>query len=467
MSERVRERLSGAQIDKQFDSISQGGYIRTTPTPSPRSSRSLGSYDTKARSSTSTKSAVASSPAPPRARPLQGDEESKGTSITSTPPSPFRTSSEATTITKENRQTTTTRPPPILKKSSPGSHPSSKSSSVLSPSSQELWSTASAGNEEAVTFDDDTTPTESLTPIIGKSARKATTTRFNEEVAVSIPKVSTVSRLSGGRLSGESSSRSGKRNPIVVANTGVSKRRPPIMRQRSSQAPSFGASKDPPSRSSSSPSLARSMKPPYTITAKSPSQEAEAEASPARRLRAASPHPSKHRKGSSPSPPLSEETAEDFGGEDEGTQESSGKPSSGPALVEDMANASSEISKRLVDPDFRSKFEDRTRPSNRSFTNISSVAGKSTAVVPTAASFQASGMLDTGQGTTTAGGPRGKGAFKNEIVPLKAPASAGPETPAETSQPLPRTKSQLTLLLEREKNRSVGQEHLFERPSKP
>ena len=465
MSERVRERLSGAQIDKQFDSISQGGYIRTTPTPSPRSSRSLGSYDTNARSTTSTKSAVASSPASPRARPLQGDEESKGTSITSTPLSPLRTSSEATIITKENRQTTTTRPPPILKKSSPGSHPSSKSSSVLSPASQELWSTASAGNEEAVTFDDDTTPTDSLIPIVGKPARKATTTRFNEEVAVSIPKVSTVSRPSGGRLSGESSSRSGRRNPTVVASTGVSKRRPPIMRQRSSQASSFGASKDPPSRSSSSPNLARSMKPPYTITAQSPSQEAEveAEASSARRLRAASPHPSKHRNGSSPSPPSSEETAQDFGGEDEGTQESSRKPNSGPMLVENIANAGPQTSKPLVDPDFRSKFEDRARPSNRSFPNISSVAHKSTATVPTAASFHALGMLDTGQGTSTAGGPRGKRAFKNEIVPLKAPASAGPEipaeTPAETSQPLPRTKSQLTLLLERGKNRSVGQEH--------
>ncbi len=458
MSERVRERLSGAQIDKQFDSISQGGYIRTTPTTSPRSSRNLSKYDAEDRSITSTKDALSSSPASPGAGSFQGDEELEGTSVTSTPHSPFRTSPEATTKLKENRQTTTTRPPPILKKSSPGSRPSLKSFSVLSPTSQELCSTAGVGNEETATFDDDPTPTESLDPIAGKSARKATTTRFNEEVAVSIPKASTVSRLSGGRLSGESSQRSGRRNPIVVASTGASKRRPPIIRQRSSQASSFGGSKEPPSRSSSSPNLARSMKPTYTTTAKSPSQEAEAEGSSARRLRAASPHPSKRRKRQSPTPPSTKETAEDFGDEDGETQEWSRKHSSGPMLVEDIANANSETSKPLVDPGFRSKFEDRTRLSNRSFTNISSVTRKSTTAAPTAASFQASGMLDTGQGTSIAGSPRGKGAFKNETIPLKAPASAGPEPPADASQPLPRTKSQLTLLLEREKNRSASQE---------
>ena len=462
MSERVRERLSGAQIDKQFDSISQGGYIRTTPTTSPRSSKNLSNYDAQDRSITSTKDALSNSPASPGAGLLQGDEELEGTSVTSTPHSPFRTSPEATTKLKENRQTKTTRPPPILKKSSPGSRPSSNSFSVLFPTSQELWSTAGVGNEEAATFDDDPTPTESLDPIAGKSARKATTTRFNEEVAVSIPKASTVSRLSGGRLSGESSQRSGRRNPIVVASTGASKRRPPIIRQRSSQASSFSGSKDPPSRSSSSPNLARGMKPTYTTTAKSPSQEAEAEAeaeaSSARRLRAASPHPSKRRKRQSPTPPSTKETAEDFDDEDGETQEWSRKHSSGSMLVEDIANANSETSKPLVDPGFRSKFEDRTRLSNRSFTNISSVTRKSTTAVPTAASFQASGMLDTGQGTSIAGSPRGKAAFQHETIPLKAPASAGPEPPADASQPLPRTKSQLTLLLEREKNRSASQE---------
>ena len=451
MSERVRERLSGTQIDKQFDSISQGGYIRTTPKPSPRSSRSLGSYDTEARSTTSIKSAVSSLPHSPEAEPVRGDEQLVDTLTTPTSQSPFTTPPEPTSKPKENRQTTTTRPPPILKLSS-GSDPSSKRPSVLSPASQELSSTAVAGNEEAVTFDDVSTPVEPFVPITGKSARKSTTTRFNEEVAVSIPKVSTVSRLSGSRLAGESGQRSGRRNPVVVASTGASKRRPPVMRQRSSQASSFGASKDAPSRSSSSPNLARSMKPTFTNTAKSRSQEAEA--SSARRSRAASPYPLKYRKGSPP-----KETTEDFSCEGAGAQQPSTNLGSGRTLVEDRIVADPEVSIPFVDPDFRSVFVDKIQTSNRSFTNISSIARKSDAALPTAASFQASGVLDTGHGTSIAGRNRGTEAFKNEIVPLKAPASAGPEPRAEASQPLPRTKSQLTLLLEREKNRSVGPEH--------
>lgn len=455
MSERIRECRSGAQIDKQFDSISQGGYIRTTPTPSPRSSRSIGSYDTEAGSTAPTKGTMLSSPA--KSGPIHGEEKLGDTSVTPAIEGPSETSPKATINPKENSRTPTARPPPILKKLSSGSESSSKSSLVLSPASQGLSSTADAGNDDAVTFDDDPTPTESLVPVVGKSARKSTTTRFNEEVAVSIPKVSTASRSSGSRLSGESSQRTGRRKPIVVASAGASKRRPPIMRQRSSQASSFGASKDSPSRGSSSSNLARSMRPEYTSTGKSPSQEAEA--SSARRSRAASPHPSKHRRGSSICPPSSEENVEDFDGDDPGPQEPSTSPNPGPTPVEEIANANPELFKPLVDPDFRSKFEDKTRPSNRSFTDISSFARKSSAAVPTAASFQASGMLDTGQGTPIAARNRGKEAFNNEIIPLKAPASAGPEPPAEASQALPRTKSQLTLLLERGKNRSAGQEH--------
>lgn len=456
LSERVRERLSVAQIDKQFNSISEGGYIRNTPTPSPRWSRSLG-YDTEARSTVSTEGAVLSLLASAHAGPAQDVEGSEDASVTPTPESPYERSPEATTEAKENRRTVTTRPPPILKKGGSESSPSSKSSSVLSPASQALWSTAAAGNEEAVTFDDDPTTTDPLVSDAGKPTRRSTTTRFNEEVAVSIPKVFTVPRSSGGHLSGESSQRSGRRNPIVVASTGASKRKPPVMRQRSSQASSVGASKEAPSRSSSSPNLASSMKPALTKTTKSPSQEAEALS--ARRLRAASPHPSKHRKRLSSSPPSSEEAVEDRGGQDAWAQEPSMNPSPGPSLVEGTANANSEISKPIVDPDFRSQFVDKRRPSNRSITNIPSFAPKSSATVPTAASFHASGLLDTGQGASIPGRNKGMEAFTNEIVPLKAPGAAGPESPVEASQPLPRTKSQITLLLANERNRSAGQEH--------
>ncbi|KAM0800440.1 hypothetical protein BDR22DRAFT_821621 [Usnea florida] len=451
MSQRVRERLSGAHISEQFNGIRQGGYIRTTPKPSPRSSKSLGEYDARTRSNTPTKPALLGSPASPQPRPLKDDEEgSEDVSVTPTPQSPLRTSANATTQPKENRRTMTTRPPPILKNSSSGSNSSFKSSSVLTPASKELSSRKAASNDEAVIFDDDSTPMESFIPIAGTSARRSTTTRFNEEVAVSTPKASTISRSSGGRLSGENSQRSGKRNPVVVAATGVSKKRPTVMRQRSSQAASSGASKDAPSRTSSSPNLAPTTKITHTHIAQSPSQDVEELSK--RHSRAASPHPLRRRKGPSPSPQTSEEMAEDSGSTE--TQRPPKSPASGSTIGGDIANASPRISNLLVNPAVRSNSMDKFRTSNLSLTNNPPLTHKSTAVVPTAASFQASGMLDTGEGSSIPIRNRGKEAFKNEIVPLKAPASAGPEPPVETSQPLPRTKSQLMLLLEREKNRS-------------
>ena len=449
MSQRVRERLSGAHISKQFNGIRQGGYIRTTPKPSPRSSKSLGEYDAGNRSNTPTKNALSRSP--PQPRPLKNDEEGpEDVSVTPTPQSPLRTSADATTEPKENRRTRTTRPPPILKKLSSGPNSSFMGSSVVSPASQELTSITGASNEEAVIFDNDSTPTESIIPIAGTSARRSTTTRFNEEVAVSTPKTSAVSRLSGGRLSGENSQRSGKRNPVVVASTGVSKKRPTVMRQRSSQAASSGASKDTPSRTSSSPNLAPTTKPTHTHISQSPGQDVEE--SSTRRSRAASPHPLRRRSGTSPSPQSSEEMAEDFGGME--TQGPPKMPASGSTIIGDIANANPRTSNLLMDPAVRSNSVDKTRTPNLSLTNNPPLTHKSTAAVPTAASFQASGMLDTGEGSFIPIRNRGKEAFKNEIVPLKAPASAGPEPPVETSQPLPRTKSQLMLLLEREKNRS-------------
>ena len=161
---------------------------------------------------------------------------------------------------------------------------------------------------------------------------------------------------------------------------------------------------------------------------------------------------------------------EDFSGKSAMmAQAPSMNPESETSLPEETGSA--DISNPLVDPDFRSQFVDKIQRSSRSLTNIPSIARKSSAVVPTAASFQASGMMDTAGPRSSSHHPAGKEisrsgkeAFINEIVPLKAPASAGPETPAPaaeeaSSQPaLPRTRSQLTLLLEREKTRSAGPE---------
>ena len=200
----------------------------------------------------------------------------------------------------------------------------------------------------------------------------------------------------------------------------------------------------------------------------------EAEAATAKQARAASPHPSKSRipPPPPPDPSSSEESSDDSDeGEEEAQRPTASRKGKSKAIEEDFESSGEEMSeapKPLVDPDFRSKFIGKTRSAQGSFTNLPSLLRKSAAAAPTSASYQAAGMMESGQLTTSAGRGKGRDAFRNVTAPLKAPAAAGPEGfNDEDAQPLPRTKSQLTLLLEREKNRSTSHEHAAKRADKP
>lgn len=386
----------------------------------------------------------------------RGSEDS---SVTPTPTSPLAALEKSSEVSKENKGTLlpTTRRPPILKKESSGSSRSSKSAKMVGHSFGEPQIDPGAGREEVVSLNDES---KISTGTKLSYARRPIATRFNEEVAVSIPKSSmSTPRNSGERLArpgGESNLRPGKRNPVVVANTGASKTRPMFARQRSST----GASKEVPSRSSSSPDLTRNPKATSaaTPTASQSAQKAkQSQESPlTKRSRAVSPHPSKQRKRPSPDPPSSERSPTESDLEE---AEAHSKSKFSEDLSEVSASKQPEPSKDLVDPDFRAKFIDRTRASQRSFTDLSTHSRKSSAAVPTAASFQASGMMESIQATASAGRGKGREAFTNVTAPLKAPGPAGPEVASgQDPRPLPRTKSQLTLLLEKEKVRSENEE---------
>lgn len=443
-SHRIRDRLSRVQIETQYDIIKEGGYIRTTPTASPRSSMSFENHTQAARADELSASPVTHPSAPSgEPGPFPGAEDIEDASITPTPKSPFANITQSKQRSKENRQTATARPPPILKKLSSGSSRSSKSAVVASsvqgggPSD-----TATTHREKAAHHDQLSSDQSFLTSRKPDPVRRSAMTRFNEEVAVSIPKAS----ASVTRNSGEKSSRSqtARRNPIVVASTGIGKRRPTVMRKGSSQASLFGTP-----RTSSYPNLAKTPKPTSTGSeGKPPTQEVEISA--ARSSRAASAHLFKQPRRKYPDHPFSEEVSDVSNDEDAESQKPINKDDMRAKSVEDLDGDgahSAEEPEPLVDQDFRSQ---------RSFTNLPSLARKSSAAVPTAASFQASGTLDAGPSTSSAGRGKGRDAFKNEIVPLKAPAAAGPDPADEDSQHLPRTKSQLTLLLEREKNRATN-----------
>lgn len=470
-SERIRDRLSGTEVAVQFSSINEGGYIRTTPTPSPRSSRSLQNYYKAARPESHPPSAPSMPPSTSvESGPLSSEVGLEGRSVTPTMTSPSTVAAKKDSVPKENRKietTTTTRPPPILKKSSSESSDSSKTSTHASSKDRDTQPGTGAEDDDAVAIDDDSAIGDRVIPIIRKvgPSRRSTTTRFNEEVAVSIPKFSTsVPRALGDnrprRSSGDSTSsqRSGKRNSGVVASTGANRHRPAVLPRRSSGTASLGNSRNP-----SYSKLARSPK--SSAIAPVPLSSREQIAQSTRRARAASPHPSKERRRLSPSPPRHEEESDD---EATQTQKDVSKAISEASEGTSGDSGDEKCERQLVDPNFRSEFVDRTRSSNRSLTNLPAFARKSSAAIPTAASFQATGTMGSGQSTSSAGRGTGREAFTNVTAPLKAPAAAGPEVAgAEAAEPLPKSKGQLTLLLEREKVRSSGQEQNSKKPDKP
>ena len=378
---------------------------------------------------------------------------------------------------KENRSNPPIRPPPILKKSSSGSTSGSggkfsELATVSLASSSDARSSSIGEDEEAVVLDDGPTPKRSTIVPPGSTAttRKSATTRFNEEVAVSIPKPSTLvirsAREKTGRSSsGESSQKTGKRNPVVIANTGASKRRPSLGRRKSSQTSSLLGS-----RTASYLNMARSPKDP-TTESKSTSRK-DQEAPTEKRSRAVSPHPSKDKTPVSQDPHSSEESSDESdeeagvrtrgpSGDTKGRRESTDDDDDDEENDDDASKKSGNEKpgalKPLVDPNFRSKFIGKTRSAQGSFTNLPSLLRKSGAPAPLSTSFQAAGTMDTSSSS------RGKGreAYTNVVAPLKAsPEAASDDDP----QPLPRTKSQLTLLLEKERSRSANQDQMGRNP---
>ncbi|CAF9919741.1 MAG: hypothetical protein HETSPECPRED_004094 [Heterodermia speciosa] len=106
----------------------------------------------------------------------------------------------------------------------------------------------------------------------------------------------------------------------------------------------------------------------------------------------------------------------------------------------------------LVDPNFRSKFVEKTRSAQSSFVNLPSLLRKPSASAATSASFQATGMMESSRPAQPAGRGRGKVTFTEGSKP---PGPAGPSD-ADVGDDvdvsvLPRTKSQLTMLLEKDR----------------
>ena len=447
-SRQVQDRLSGQQVAAQFKAINEGGYIRTTPRSSPRSSRSLSSYYSPATSyqdsftsddksepstppSTSDTGRDGQSTVPFAKRNLQpktgqssltglkaspGQELDEDGTATPTPSSPFGSTRATSIPSKANRRSLEPKPVPILKKADSGESRKPQKSAVISlPSLDCSASTSSQAEESALASDDDTPPQRQTSELTGSPpARKYTATRFSEEVSVSIPK--NTSRNSARRSQGEASQTTSRRTPVVVASTAASKRKPGLIRQRSSQSSHTKPLPSPPSSGFRRRSAAATP-----VTGQSPSKSG-------------------------------------FSGIKKRSPSSSEEDQSSDKIRTDgleMNYASVSRKKTTnqipsIDPEPQPALAARVQPQHRSFTNLSALDRKSSAVTAAAASYQASGLLDYGQPPAGFGRGSGRDAFRNEIVPLKAPAPAAPgDSDSEPRISLPRTKSQLALLLER------------------
>lgn len=427
---KLLHRISGRQVALQFQHISEGGYFRTTPTQSPRISRSLASNETGSPSDGRASASLReTSPSVdrPRGTRNEGQEEKRerdhlASPVESVPPRSQETVAPLPSILKKPKVAFATH--------------SSKTAKVLGPDASLSRKSgddddgggplsANAPHAEAVNHETASSPQrrqqspteENAGPNIGDERGPRRRTMARERALIA--------EKSTGSQEDAKPKSTGKR--AVLVKTGASKRRPIIAQRKSSQSSSSTASQ-----------LTASPATGINVGSAASTQAWEANAgksahdqdqSGMQRSRHGSPHPSQRRNAAMEDQNL--------------VDESHGKPKNEGRGIEDG----------LVDRDFRSRFAIRSRAHGHLFAPF---PGKSAAAAATSANDQAIGTTDSAQDDKS----KCAEPFTDEIVRLKPPGSSGPRAKDDSeAQPLPRTKSQLTLLLERDRQRNQDGNH--------
>lgn len=411
----IRDRIRGKQVAALFSTISEGGFIRTTPTQSPRNSRSIGNFRTPVPDRSPTTSPPftlgPSTSGPSSTSEAQNDGKQSIATVRGLGP----TLSAPVSTSLERKSPVTL--PPILKKPTDGSSIKlNKSARIISAPPTEVSRAMASSGQIA---DPASTPSSKKGP---------GTIRFDENTKSSSPKAPIPTAQSSDkstRPQEQPSQKSSRKKATFIVGAGPSKKRPVPVRQRSSQSSSSAASSV-----ASPPPPAPSIAAQRGILNVSPSSRVSGHPTQSfstRNSTSGSSHPTRVENSTprdeSPSEDTSEYSSGDVGGEatDGGDREENKSP--------------------LVDPNFRSKFVDKTQPPQRSFASLSSLAPKSTAVAAAPASYQAAGMMGFGQPTQQTGGGRNRVDF-----PGRAALAA-----ADEDRGLTKTKSQLTLLLDKDR----------------
>lgn len=450
-NKKIRDRITGSQVAVLFSNISEGGFLRTTPTQSPRTSRSLGSYESNRRVEKVPDSSPPNTPADlARSQGLSREEQVEDGLAVRASDDVIEPLPISRTISAEQTKDVAL-PPSILKKPKMGSSSQvPKTARILSQNAQSSHRDVSGiFDGEYVSAEEKTSPVETSRNKGKASSRgqesssiDATRSSITSDAIKSTTNISFSDTITtedqGTRSQEDERQKSARRRTIIHAKTAVSKRRPAIAQRKSSQSSSNNASNTTlsPSSRSKTTSLNKSTDPASASDGSSDGLAENLQSQTTRVSRLENPHPSKQ---------LRRRAGDDNSGEDSEENTPSkeySKPTDG-----------------LVDRDFRSKFATKTQIDRQPFASVPPMAYKSATAAATSASYQASGTVGFGQPQP----PRGKGKrsveFTDEIIPLKPPGASGPDEIDEDEDEdgplnLPRTKSQLTFLLEKDKKRN-------------
>ena len=420
-SNHILENITGGQVAVLFDAISEEGPLRTTPTQSPRASRLLGDYSrhihpsqsqqrTSEIGDQSSRNLVSDTPA--EAMPQSGNVQVAAASFEEDPRiTVVRRSKNTLQLAEGSQESGDGHSPPEARRPrivfddgddehTPTPTPPSTAQQA-EPSKSYIEAFQRSGpppKAEMLRADSETLPPGSPTSVT---------------TAISASSEDTVKGSLGG--SHQTPKRKPRKRGVYYASTPANRKRPVFMRRQSSQSSSSTASSTVSPRPSAS--IPRTLKDTLVI---------------------------EHGEESGGVPHTSEGAIEDDGSSPVETHETKASSMS-------RSSRSAQQRSTLVEPDFRSKFVAQTRSAQSSFVSLPSLLRKPSATTATSASYQAAGTLDLGQQRERAGRGGGRVTFSDQGVPLESPGLAGSAIGKEQDQAsaLPRTQSQLTLLLER------------------
>ena len=445
-----------------FDTISRGDVIRTTPVQSPRSNKFL--PDQKHGSSEGRQSLLQGVPSRKAIKFDQPQDDEKPDDRISLPDDqPLANPSETSSTAHEQaKRRDFVRPPPILKKSrTVSSTQQTKTARILTPT----WKTQHDDQDD----NDETSPTTSASSgseedyVEGSQLQMAHVIRLEEDSHYGeeiVPEAHSSKSASRGSVSATaiSSTKAGKKKVPFIASTISAKRRPTIVRRKSSQSSSGNTSKAP------SPRLASQIKPAGTMPSiprlPSSSRRSSSPLRPPSDAGRSKPSNSPLMKRDSSSQSIKPSSARSGRKSQSARTSRSASPASyrpfhQPSLGGLALGGNSEIIEPpfqdwLVDRDFRSKFVSRIQPS----------------ILATGPSSHSKSVGHSkSERADKVGVNKGKGTMVDDERyvgregTLKVPGAASSAIEDDEELPaiaLPRTKSQISLMIEDERRRNSG-----------